>query len=717
MKKTYRISGMTCAACAQTIQNIANSHAQNAKVSVNFAMERLHLDGQYLEEDLFQKISVAGYKLHSLDSSDAQEELKANKKLFALVVFGLVSAAILFLLAMVFHRHLEQSLNFKLQAIVATLLLVIVGHPFVLAVPRFFRFGHGNMNTLVGFGVLAAWFYSMAVTFLPNFMQQHGFEQVVYFEAMGFIMAFVHLGKWLELKAKQRAKQGLEGLLQIAAKSAIVWREKSWSEVAIEHIALGDFVRVTVGEKIPVDGEIVKGESLIDESMLSGEPLGVHKKIGEQVHAGTINLEGVLEIKATGVGAETLLAQIVRAVNDAQVAKAPIQKLADRVSGFFVPIVLVIAVSTILFWGVILEQWVQGLSAMIAVLVIACPCALGLATPLAMVISSTLAVKRGLLIAGADVIEKGQEIDTIVFDKTGTLTLGKPTLVHAIWNDLAFKHKVAALASLSTHPLSQIIAKEIQKENNTNFEQVCDDLESFDVVPGLGIKGKFGQDDIVLGSANLMLKYGLSKEHLEQFEDHGLTRSFALANQKIVAIFDLDDEVKKEAPEVIKSLKNLGKKIVMLTGDREQSAQRIAAKIGVDQIFSQTMPTQKEEVIKELQKNGRRLLMVGDGLNDAAALSRADLSMAMGTGTDVAMQASDVTIVKGRLGAVVDFFTIAQKTMKVAKQNLALSFVYNFLCIPLAASGNFPPMLAGIAMGLSSLSVVANSWRLRRAIF
>lgn len=708
MKKNYAISGMTCAACAQAIDHAIKSVPGIDEISVNFATEEARVVGDFDQEAVFKAVKKAGYRLISKDEG-VKQHLLEEARLKHMTIVGMLGAFVLFLLAMVFASSFNIVTNHKIQFVIASALILLIGRQFISAVPRFFRFGIGNMNTLIGFGILAAWFYSTTVTFFSEFVKTMGLDYVVYFEAVGFIMAFVHLGKWLELKAKHRAKEGLSELLEIAVKHVVVWRNEAWIECELDDIKIDEVVRIPNAAKIPIDGVIVKGISAVDESMLTGESVAVAKSVGDKVFAGTLNTDGHLEIKVTGTGDQTTLANMVMAAQEAQSTKAPIQQMADRISAIFVPVVLAIAIMTVLSWGLFFGQWSQGISSAIAVLVIACPCALGLATPLAMVVSSTLALKQGILIAGADVIEKATKVDSILFDKTGTLTRGQPELVNIHWFDEKWKAYIVALQEYSEHPLAKALVKKLGHDDSV--VKASEQIEEFDVLSGIGIRGRFGDDEVYVVSARYLKSEGIETNY-EQ--DDGFTRSYGLVNKKLVAVFDFKDAIKEEAFQVLKELKSEHKQLMMVTGDRRSSADMIAKELELDQVIAETMPQDKDRVVQELQEQGHKILMVGDGVNDLLALSRADLSMAMGSGSDVAIVASDITLVRGRLEMIPKFFKLAHETFKIAKQNLFLSFIYNLLCLPLAATGNFPPMFAAMAMGLSSLSVVANSLRLKR---
>ncbi len=714
---SLKIEGMTCASCALNIEK-ALSKVDGVKSStVNFATESgtFEVSDELQSDVLISEIVKQGYSAH--DGSDGTSSKESNE-LFR-PILSMVLALLVFYLAMGPGKNqFSRQVNWILQLTLITPVFFWIGHRFQKAIWIFLRTGTSTMNTLVGFGTAAAYYYSLFITLAPETAVKLGMNMHVYFEAVGFIISFVFLGKFFEEKAKRKARRELDNLLRVSTKSAWVKQGEEFVEVALEDVKKNDIVRVKPGEKIPVDGIILEGEGEIDESMLSGEPLPVFKTKNDQVYAGTINGLSVLTFKAQKVGSETMLAGIIKFVETAQQSKAPIQLLADKISSYFVPTVLVIAILTFMGWYFFGPEplWGNALSSMIAVLVIACPCALGLATPTAVVVSTGVASKRGLLIGGGEVIEKGEGVDTIIFDKTGTLTFGKPfvkdiTLFDQNVDEMTFLHEVASIESFSEHPLSKAIL-EYAKEKGVKpgFP------ESFEVVSGKGIKAKLGGSEFLIGSARIMNENNVPCEIVT--EQTG-SQVFVSKNGVLTGLIIVDDKVKDQAKPTINKLKADKVTPWLISGDNSKTVSSVANELGIPEFVGNCLPVDKATYVEKLKSEGRKVAMIGDGINDAPALAKADLSIAMGTGTDVAMDASDVVIMDGDISKVDDFIRLSRRTMTIIKQNLFLSFVYNTLLIPLAAgvfypifNWTFPPVLASVAMGLSSISVVTNSLRI-----
>jgi len=712
---SLKIEGMTCASCALNIEKAMSKVDGVESSMVNFATESgtFKVDENIKVEDLITEISKQGYSAHTKDSKITNSSETLMKPVVAMIL-----ALVVFYFAMGPGKNqLVGQANWYLQMILITPVFFWIGHRFQKAVLVFFKTGTSTMNTLVGFGTAAAYYYSTFITIFPSTAKKLGMNMHVYFEAVGFIIAFVYLGKFFEEKAKKKAKAELDNLLRISTKTARVKRGDGFVEVPLEEVKKNDILQVKPGEKIPVDGKVIEGESDVDESMLSGEPLPVSKEKGSQVFAGTINGLFVITFKAQKVGSETMLAGIISFVETAQQNKAPIQLMADKISSYFVPVVLVISVLTFFGWFFFGPEpvWGNALSSMIAVLVIACPCALGLATPTAVVVSTGVASKKGMLIGGGDIIEKGDGVDTIIFDKTGTLTYGKPFVKNVrLLNDRKteeFLYEVASIESFSEHPLSKAIlnyAKE--KEITLGFP------ESFEVVSGKGIKAKLNGDDFLIGSSRFLLENNV---HFDLEVETTGSQVYVSKNGIVQGLIIVDDKVKEQSkPTITKLLKD---KVTpwLISGDNNKTVEAVAKELNIPKYVGGCLPVDKAAYVEELKSKGHKVAMIGDGINDAPALAKADLSIAMGTGTDVAMDASDVIIMDGDISKVDDFVRLSRKTMSIIKQNLFLSFVYNTMLIPLAAgvfypifSWTFPPVLASVAMGLSSISVVLNSLRI-----
>lgn len=711
-----KIEGMTCASCALNIEKAMDKVEGVESSMVNFATESgtFKVDENIKVEDLIKEISKQGYSAHTKDTQITGRSETLRKPVIAMIL-----ALVVFYFAMGPGKNqLTRQTNWYLQMILITPVFFWIGHRFQKAVLIFFKSGSSTMNTLVGFGTAAAYYYSSFITLFPSTAKILGMNMHVYFEAVGFIIAFVYLGKFFEEKAKKKAKSELDNLLRISTKTARIKRGDEFVEVPLEEVKKNDILQVKPGEKISVDGKVIEGQSDVDESMLSGEPLPVSKQKGSQVFAGTINGLSVITFKAQKVGSETMLAGIINFVETAQQNKAPIQLMADRISSYFVPVVLVISVLTFCGWFFFGPEplWGNALSSMIAVLVIACPCALGLATPTAVVVSTGVASKKGMLIGGGDIIEKGDGVDTIIFDKTGTLTYGKPfvkeiSLLCENVSEDSFLYEVASIESFSEHPLSKAILS-YAKENGVTpgFP------ESFEVVSGKGIKAKFSGNDFLIGSSRY-----LNENQVHIIEESNQTGShvYVSKNGVVQGLIIVDDKIKEQSkPTIAKLLKD---KVTpwLISGDNKQTVEAVARELDIPKYVGNCLPVDKAKYVEELKNKGHKVAMIGDGINDAPALAKADLSIAMGTGTDVAMDASDVVIMDGDISKVDDFVRLSRKTMSIIKQNLFLSFVYNTLLIPLAAgvfypifNWTFPPVLASVAMGLSSISVVLNSLRI-----
>lgn len=714
----FFVQGMSCASCAGQIESSARKHPAIERAIVNFATQSASLTfkdpGQ--ESELLALLKAQGFTLSRVAVSHEDDE----KNLFRKFITSFVLSLGLFWFAMGPGMHNPHGqLNWWIQAGLATPIWWWLGLPFVRAVWIFMRTGHATMFTLIGLGTGAAYFYSLFITIFYDFAQTLSAEQNVYFEAVGFIIAFVYLGQWLETKAKKRAKESLESLLSLAAKEALVKKESGEQVlVAIQDLNLGDLVIVKPGEKIPVDGLIIEGTSSLDESLMTGEPVPRSVAVGESVIGGTINGEGRLLIQTTKIGSETFLSQMISFVEEAQLSKPSIQRYADRIASVFVPVVILVAMVSFtawLLWGPD-PKLMNALSTLIAVLVIACPCALGLATPTAVVVATARAAREGLLIAGGEAIEKASGITTLIFDKTGTLTMGKPQVSKVEWfvdqnEQPQILQAVCSLEEYSEHPL----AKGIVEYGRQHAVQLVDP-DTFEIHPGLGLEGRVNKVRYLIGSPKLM-QTQLPAQLIGQAHESLILVS---DDQKILAVFYLSDQIKPESFELIQKLKAMGMQTVLMSGDRQSSVEAVQAQLGIDQAYYELLPKDKADHIRSMKNQGLKVAMIGDGLNDAPALSEAHLSLAMGTGSDVAIEASDVTVLGGDVSKVADFFALSQDTMRVIKQNLFLSFIYNSLCIPLAAGIFYPflgwmmpPMAASVAMGASSLSVLGNSLRLK----
>jgi Cu2+-exporting ATPase/Cu+-exporting ATPase len=615
-----------------------------------------------------------------------------------------------------------------LLPIFATYILFVVGKPYLLGFYRFLRYGKANMDTLIGIGTSAAFLYSLSVTALEDVLRPFINVEYQYYDVTIVVITFIALGKYLEARSKIKTGDAIEKLLNLQAKTALVIHEGKEVEISVNDVKHGDLIIVKPGTRIPVDGVITEGASFIDESMVTGEPMPAQKKIGDTVVSGTLNTSGSFTFKATKVGSETLLAQIIQMVEDAQGSKAPIQALADKISAIFVPIVLVIAFLTLGTWLIVGSQYLGfsqalsfGLVSFVGILVIACPCALGLATPTAIIVGVGKGAKEGILIKDAATLEKLHKVNTVVVDKTGTITKGKPTLVN-IQNLSSLKDDqlVTILASLekqSEHPIAHAIVSYAQEKNIT-----LPDVSGFEGIQGKGLKGTVNGIEYFVGNAKLVsdLKLSFDAAKLDAFTSQGKTPVILATKEKVLGFVMVADEIKEESKQAVADLHKLGIKVVMLTGDDEKAAKYIASLVGIDDVLAHVLPQDKLAKIQSFQSQSRIVAMAGDGVNDAPALAQADVGIAMGTGTDVAIESAGITLLGGDISKLVKAIRLSKITMRGIKQNLFWAFIYNIIGIPLAAGALYPvfgwllnPVFAGFAMAMSSVSVVSNSLRIK----
>lgn len=624
-----------------------------------------------------------------------------------------------------------------LLPIMATYTLFVVGKPYLLGFYRFLRYGKANMDTLIGIGTVAAFIYSFAITAFEDVLRPFINVDYTYYDVTIVVITFIALGKYLEARSKIKTGDAIEKLLNLQAKTALVIRDRKEIEISVNEVTHGEIIIVKPGAKIPVDGVIIEGSSFVDESMVTGEPMPAKKEIGGAVVSGTINTTGSFTFKATKIGSETLLAQIIHMVEEAQGSKAPIQALADKISSIFVPIVLVIAVLTFGAWllfGTSSLGFSQALSfglvSFVGILVIACPCALGLATPTAIIVGVGKGAREGILIKDAATLEKLHKVDTVIVDKTGTITIGRPTLVDieiSPGSDLGrgsaaagqdkFISILASLEKKSEHPIAHAIV-------NYGQEKLISvkNVENFEAIQGKGLKGTIGGIEYFVGNAKLILDLNLSMDmsKIAAFSAQGKTPVIVATKEQVLGFVMVADEIKPESKQAIADLHKLGIKVVMLTGDDERAAKHMASLVGIDDVVAHVLPQDKLAKIKELQSQGRIVAMAGDGVNDAPALAQADVGIAMGTGTDVAIESAGITLLGGDISKLVKAIKLSKITMRGIKQNLFWAFIYNIIGIPLAAGVFYPvfgwllsPVFAGMAMALSSVSVVGNSLRIK----
>jgi len=722
-----KISGMTCAACSARIEKklntlegvkLANVNLTTEKATISFDPERIKV------RDMIDAIKALGYSADKIedisrDQEKEQKETEIRNMRFALLASALLSLPLVTAMVLSLFQIHSPALailhNQYFQLAAATPVQFIIGARFYKQSYYALRSGSANMDVLIAMGTSAAYFFSLYNVFFENVPE--GTMKDLYFEAAAIIITLILLGKYLEAVAKGKTSEAIKKLAQMQAKTARVVRQGEEMDIPIEEVELGDIVVVRPGEKVPVDGKIIEGNSSLDESMLTGESLPTDKKAGELVYGATINKFGVFKFEATRVGKDTALAQIIKMVEDAQGSKAPIQKIADQVAGVFVPVVLVIAVGTFLAWYFTGAGINKSLISAVAVLVIACPCALGLATPTAIMVGTGKGAENGILIKGGEHLEMAYKVNTVILDKTGTITKGKPEVTDIIRLGSLEENtilKMAAQAEKSSeHPLGVAVYEKGKQE----YGQM-NDPESFEAIPGKGVKAIIDAQEILVGTRKLIRERDISTETVEKdivsLEDQGKTAMLMAVNGKLEAILAVADTLKESSREAIADLQNMGIEVYMITGDNQRTANAIARQVGISTVLAEVLPENKAHEVEKLQALGKTVAMVGDGINDAPALATADIGMAMGTGTDVAMEAADITLMRGDLRTIPASIRLSRQTIRKIKQNLFWAFIYNIIGIPFAALGMLNPIIAGAAMAFSSVSVVTNSLSLKR---
>jgi P-type Cu+ transporter len=726
-KTEFDITGMTCAACSARIEKGLNKLDGVVKANVNLALEKatIEYNGTALTpNDIIKKVEKLGYgariKEDAKESTDhRQKEIKKQTNKF--IISAILSLPLLW--AMVGHFTFtsfiwvpEIFMNPWFQLALATPVQFLIGGQFYIGAYKALKNKSANMDVLVALGTSAAYFYSLYLSIMSISMGSHSLE--LYYETSAVLITLIILGKLFEAKAKGRSSEAIKKLMGLQAKTATVERNGEEKVIPLEEVVVGDILYIKPGEKIPVDGKIIEGNSAIDESMLTGESVPVDKTIGDDVIGATLNKNGFLKVEAKKVGRDTALAQIIKVVEEAQGSKAPIQRLADKISGVFVPIVVGIAAITFIIWFVWVApgDFAEGLEKMIAVLVIACPCALGLATPTSIMAGSGRAAEYGILFKGGEHLEMTHRITTVVLDKTGTVTNGTPVLTDVFTNVLSEEEFLAFVGSAekqSEHPLAQAIVQGV-KDKGIEIKEVSE----FEAIPGYGIKAMVDGKELLIGTRKLMNKYNVDAtaafKKMNELERIGKTAMLAAIDGQYAGTVAVADTIKETSKSAITRLKDMGLDIIMITGDNQQTALAIAKQAGIDQVIAEVLPEGKADEIKKLQAQGKKVSMVGDGINDAPALAVADIGMAIGTGTDVAMEAADITLIRGDLNSIADAIFMSKKTITNIKQNLFWALAYNSLGIPFAALGFLAPWLAGAAMAFSSVSVVLNALRLQK---
>ncbi len=738
---TLKLRGMSCASCASSIEQAIQSVPGVIECNVNFGMEQatIQYDAKQTNLETIQSaVDEAGYQALPLQEMAGQDDEEAadrqsesqtlQRKLWTagiisiLLVVGAIPAMTgLHLPFIPAWLH-----NYWLQLVLTSPVQFWCGKSFYVGAWKSLKRRVATMDTLIALGTSAAYFYSVFVTFFPGFFTAQGLTPSVYYEVAASVVALILLGKTLENRAKGETSEAIRKLMGLQAKTARIIRNGEELEVPIAQVEIGDIVQVRPGEQIPVDGEVIEGSSTVDEGMVTGESLPVKKQLGAEVIGATINKTGSFKFRATRVGKDTFLAQIVKMVQDAQGSKAPIQKLADQVTGWFVPAVIAVALATFIIWFNATGNITLATVTMVEVLIIACPCALGLATPTAVMVGTGKGAENGILIKGAESLELAHKIEIIVLDKTGTLTVGKPTVTDFVTvkgtansNELKLLQLAASVERNSEHPVGEAVVGYAHSQ-----EVDLTDVKDFEAIAGSGVRGIVGGKPIALGTLRWMQELGCDTAYLElrarALEGESKTVVWMACEGKIEAILGIADALKPSSAQAVKALQKLGLEVVMLTGDNRSTAESIARSVGITRIFAEVRPDQKAAQILALQGEGKIVAMVGDGINDAPALAASDVGIAIGTGTDVAIAASDITLISGDLQGIVTAIQLSRATMRNIRENLFFAFIYNIAGIPIAAGILYPifgwllnPIIAGGAMAFSSVSVLTNALRLR----
>ncbi|OKH37505.1 copper-translocating P-type ATPase [Calothrix sp. HK-06] len=739
-----KLHGMSCASCARSVEEAISSVNGVSECIVNYGAElaTVKYDPRKTNvTDIQKAVDEAGYSAYPLqqqnptaqqDEAEKRRLSRETNELTRKVAVAIILSAIIVIgsIPMMTGLHvpfIPMWLHNPLLQLVLTIPIQFwCGLSFYRNAWKAFKRHAATMDTLVALGTSTAFIYSLFPTFFPSFFISQGLRPDVYYEASSVIIALILLGRLLESRAKKETGVAIRKLIGLQAKTARLIRHGQEIDIPIEEVQIGDVILVRPGEKIPVDGEVVDGTSTIDESMVTGESVAVKKQPGDEVIGATINKTGSFKFKATRVGKDTVLAQIVQLVQQAQGSKAPIQRLADSVTGFFVPAVIAIALLTFIIWFNIMGNLTLALITTVGVLIIACPCALGLATPTSVMVGTGKGAENGILIKGADSLELAHKIKTIVLDKTGTITQGKPTVTDFVTvrgtangNEIKLLQLAASVERNSEHPLAEAVVRYAQTQNVETIN-----VENFEAIAGSGVQGIIHNELIQIGTQRWMDELNINTQNLipskERFEYLGKTAIYIAVDGKIEGLMGIADAVKPTSKKAVKALQKLGLEVVMLTGDNIRTAETIAREVGIDKVLAEVRPDQKAATVQSLQEKGNTVAMVGDGINDAPALAQADVGIAIGTGTDVAIAASDITLISGDLQGVVTAIQLSHATIRNIRQNLFFAFVYNVAGIPIAAGILFPlfgwllnPIIAGAAMAFSSVSVLTNALRLR----
>ncbi|MGL2965916.1 heavy metal translocating P-type ATPase [Flavobacterium sp. XGLA_31] len=731
-KHTFPVTGMTCAACAVSVESIIKSTEGVKDAGVNYANQSAWIEysDDVTIEEIQNRTRSIGYDL-IIDAEDPfqiqqQQQQKHYEELKRRTFLAILLSIPITIIGM-FFMNMPYG-NYIMMAL-ATPVVFYLGRSFFSNAFKQAKHRKANMDTLVALSTGIAYIFSTFNTFFPEFWHTRGLHAHVYFEAAAVIIAFISIGKLLEEKAKSNTSSAIKKLMGLQPKTVTVIEAGQEKITAIADVVIGNVILVKPGDKIPVDGEVIGGISFVDESMISGEPIPVEKKKGDKVFAGTINQKGGFEFKAEKVGGDTILAQIIKMVQEAQGSKPPVQKLVDKIAGIFVPVVIGIAILTFSIWLVLGSEnaLTHALLTSVSVLVIACPCALGLATPTAIMVGIGKGAENNILIKDAESLELGHKVNAIILDKTGTITEGKPVVTELFWKEglsdiKSLKEIIFAIETQSEHPLAEAVTEIFKIEKIQSVP-----LDSFESITGKGVKARKGENEFFIGNRRLLAEHkiridALLSAHEEKWQKEAKTIVFFSNSTEALAVIAIADKIKATSREAIKTLQDSGIEVYMLTGDNRQTAEAVAKEVGVSHFKAEVMPSDKASFVKELQSQGKVVAMVGDGINDSHALAQADVSIAMGKGSDIAMDVAKMTLITSDLNMVPKAIKLSGKTITTIKQNLFWAFIYNLIGIPVAAGLLYPingflldPMIAGAAMALSSVSVVGNSLRLKSA--